>query len=129
MEELLIPLIQFLLEVLLEVFVNLPFEWPNLAARKNKRDEGFGYLFLMFLGGCLLAWISTFLFPKSLITSPALRIANLIVAPILSGVVAWLIARHRALSNAEVRPRRNYWRAFWFTLGMVLVRFAYTQRG
>lgn len=127
MEEMLTVIIQFVLELLLEVLANLPFDWPS---RKRSEPES-GNTLLHSLpwcgGGALLGGLSLLLLPHSLIRLPALRIANLLLAPPLSGAVSWWLTQQRSRGNANLLPRYHFWRAFSFTLGLVAVRFAYVS--
>ena len=59
----------------------------------------------------------------------ALRIANLVLAPVASAFISQAIARRRSRHNKFIIPRNHFWQAFWFTLGIVTVRFAYVVRG
>jgi hypothetical protein len=63
-----------------------------------------------------------------MISLSALRIANLVLAPITSAFISQAIARHRSKRNRFINPRNHFWQAFWFTLGIVTVRFAYAVR-
>jgi hypothetical protein len=57
-----------------------------------------------------------------------LRLANLPVAPLVSAYIAQAIARRRREANPLIAPRNHFWKAFWFTLGLVAIRFAYATR-
>ena len=128
MEEVLIVVLQFLFEFILEVLGNIPFDWPS----KNRRTpEPAGIVlrcFLWFCGGCVLAGMSLLVVGHTMIAFDVLRIANLVLAPLSSALVSQAIARRRARSNPFIVPRNHFWQAFWFTLGMVLIRFAYASR-
>ena len=128
MEELLIVIIQFLCEFILNVFCNIPFDWPS-RNRTSPEPEGI-YLvcFLWFCGGCLLAGISLIFVKNTIISVSVLRIANLALAPFASAFLSQAIAQHRAKNNLFITPRNHFWQAFWFTLGLTLIRFAYASR-
>jgi hypothetical protein len=57
-------------------------------------------------------------------------VTNLAAAPLSAAWLAQLIARRRqkTYTYRTVEPRSHYWRAFWFTLGLVAVRFAFATR-
>jgi hypothetical protein len=59
---------------------------------------------------------------------PALRIVNLVSAPVASAFISQAIARRRSRHNPFITPRNHFWQSFWFTLGIVAVRFAYAVR-
>ncbi len=127
MEELLIAIIQFVLELLLEVLANLPIDWPS---RKRSAPESANVAWRCLLwcgGGALLGGLSLLPLPHSLIQLPALRIANLVLAPPLSGALSWWLTQRHSRHNANLLPRYHFWRAFAFTLGLVAVRFAYVS--
>ena len=33
-----------------------------------------------------------------------------------------------AILSPQIVPRNHFWKAFWFTLGLVVIRFAYATR-
>ena len=91
----------------------------------DKTERGCAWVVLhTFLGG-LCGWISTLLFPKLVLAHAGLRIANLIVAPVLAGGVSALIAK-------LLRRRTDTWTPFWhgfaFALAFGLARFAFGTR-
>lgn len=125
MEEILVIIIQFLFEVILNSIMNIPFDWPS----KNRLTAEPGSIWLTcllwFLGASLLGWVSLIFFKHTLIAISGLRIANLILAPLLSAFISKVIASKRAENNQFIVPNNHYWQAFWFTLGFTMVRFAY----
>jgi hypothetical protein len=128
MEELLIVIIQFLFEFALNVLANIPFDWPS-RDRATPEPEGITLrCFLWFCGGCLIAGASLLIVKHTIIAISALRMANLVLAPIASAFLSQSIAGHRARDNPFIVPRNHFWQAFWFTLGLVLIRFAYASR-
>jgi hypothetical protein len=128
MEELLIVIIQFLFEFLFDVIGNIPFDWPSSNRTKPESDGIFFRCFLGFCGGCLLAGASLLVVKHTFISVSALRIANVALAPIASAFLSKAIASRRARANVFIVPRNHFWQAFWFTLGLVLIRFAYASR-
>jgi ABC-type Fe3+ transport system permease subunit len=64
----------------------------------------------------------------TVVSVSALRIANLVLAPVASAFLSEAIANHRAKENPFIIPRNHFWQALFFTLGLVLVRFAYASR-
>ncbi len=128
MEELLIIIFQFLFEFILNALSYMPFDWPS-RGRTTSEPEGVSALcILWFCGGCVLAWASLLVVNSTIISISALRITNLALAPIASAYISQTIASHRAQSNPFIIPRNHFWQAFWFTLGLVLIRFAYASR-
>jgi len=128
MEELLIVIVQFLFEFTLNVLGNIPFDWPSQDRTAPESEAVVFPRFLWFCGGCALAGISLLVAKHTLIALPALRIANLVAAPVTSAFISRAIAQHRALRNPFIIPGNHFWQAFFFTLGLALIRFAYASR-
>lgn len=128
MEELLVVVLQFLLEFILNVLANIPFDWPSRNRRTPEPESIWLRCFLWSCGGGLLAGVSLLVFKQTLISVPALRIANLVIAPVVSGFLSEAIAKRRASRNELIVPRNHFWQAFWFTLGLVIIRFTYATR-
>ena len=125
MEELIVVIIQFLFEFVLNVLLNIPFDWPSKNRTTPEPESIWAACFLWFLGASVLGWISLIFFKHTLITSSSLRIANLVLAPLVSAALSKAIAERRAKVNPFIESRNHYWQAFWFTLGFTMVRFAY----
>jgi hypothetical protein len=129
MEDLLIAILQFLFEFLIEIFTWTPFDWPSRSRSRPETETLTGNCFLWFVVGCGLACISMLFLKHTWISMSALRIANLVLAPVASAFISQAIARRRSRHNKFIIPRNHFWQAFWFTLGIVTVRFAYVVRG
>ena len=125
MEEILIVITQFLFEFTLDVLGSFPFDWPSRNRTKPESERVFLSRFIWFCGGCALAGVSLVVSKHSIIAIPALRIANLVLAPLVSAYLSQAIASYRAQENRFIIPRNHFWQAFSFTLGLVLIRFAY----
>lgn len=128
MEELLIIVLQFLFELALNVLANIPFDWPSRNRRRPEPERIGWWCVFWFIGGCVIGYISLFFLRQTLISVGALRMLNLLIAPLASASLSQAIARRRAQTNYNIVPRNHFWQAFWFTLGLVLVRFAYAAR-
>ena len=125
MEDLIVAILQGLFEFIIQVFSYAPLDWPFT----DRWPESLaGRCWLWFICGCSLAAISIFFLKYTWITHPALRIANLVLAPMTSAFISEAIARRRSRRNPSIVPRNHFWQSFWFTLGIVLVRFAYAVR-
>lgn len=125
MEEILIIIIQLLFEVIIESIVNIPFDWPSKNRVTPEPESVWLTNFLWFLGADFLGWISLLCLKHTLISLPSLRIANLVIAPFLSATISQSIANRRAKENNFIVPKNHYWKAYWFTLGFTMVRFAF----
>jgi len=128
MEELLIAIIQFLFEFTLDVLGSIPFDWPSRNRTTPEPKGVFLRRLLWFCGGCALASVSLLVVKHTVVSVSALRIANLVLAPVASAFLSEAIANHRAKENPFIIPRNHFWQALFFTLGLVLVRFAYASR-
>lgn len=126
MEDLLIAILQAVFEIGLEVLANIPFDWPSKKAFEPR------YLSLAcclwFAGGCLLGCVSILVLRHTWIRYSPLRIANLPLAPLMSAYLAQAVARRRREKAPWIVPRNHFWTVFWFTLGLVAIRFAYATR-
>ncbi len=127
MEELLGIILQLLFEFVLEVLANVPFDWLSRNRTTPESDNHVVKNFLWFGGGCVLAGLSLLVVGQSIITVPALRIVNLVLAPVVSAVLSEAIANRRARTNPFIIPRNHFWQAFWFTLGLTLIRFTFAS--
>jgi hypothetical protein len=127
-EDFIVILIQFIVEFVFNVLANLPFDWPSRNRDTPEPESMTGvYLLWLLLGGCLAA-ISLLVVPRTFIVLPALRMANLALAPTAAGLLSYFISRQRAERNPFIVPRHHGWQAFWFTLGLVAIRLAYAIR-
>ena len=128
MEGFLIGLLEILAELLVDVAVYWPFDW-TIRNKKTGEDLSLaGACTLLFLAAGAIAAVSLLIVPKAIISVGALRIANLVLAPVAAGAVFAWIARWRARRDDFVEPCVQFWHAFWFTLGWVLVRFVFVKR-
>jgi len=124
MEEILVAIFQFLLEVIGQALVNLPFSFCTYQDYPTGRA---GVTILAFLGGLLCGWILLIPFPGTSIHSPGLRIAALVASPLLAGIISHVVAELRAGLGHIVESRHHFWYAFTFTLGLSIIRFAYAH--
>jgi hypothetical protein len=95
------------------------------TSSSSKTDRGCGWVVLhLFLGG-LCGWISTLLFPKLILANAALRIANLIFAPLVAGGLSFVAAKMMKRKTETWTP---FWHGFAFALAFGLARFAFGHR-
>jgi hypothetical protein len=129
MEDLIVLVLQAFFEFVVGVLAYLPIDLiPYSWRREPDPDALAGYCLGWFIGGAVLAWLSLIVFHHTFIHQPSLRIANLALAPLASAFLAEALAKRRERSNPFVVPRNHFWQAFWFTLGLVAVRFAFAAR-
>jgi hypothetical protein len=90
----------------------------------SKREDGCAILGLHIFFGGGLGWLSTLIAPKLVLPYVALRIANLIVAPLVAGAVSYLIAS-RVLKDGKASGTGHFVHGFLFALMFGLARFAF----
>ena len=133
MEEIVALLIQLVLEVGLQIFGSIGFDFATESRRKHGKDgetqdhDGCGWLVVFAVFGAICGGISLIFAPNLLLPNLGLRVANLVVAPILAGGVSYLVAAFVWAPRGQSAAHHG-WRGFWFALAFGLVRFAYAGR-
>lgn len=124
MEEIAAVVLQVVFELGLQFFGAAGIDAVDVRS-KDRTERGCGWIVLHTFFGGLAGWISTLFFPKLVLVHVALRVANLIVAPLLAGGVSYLIAK-------QIRHQSDTWHPFWhgfaFALAFGLARFAFGDR-
>ena len=127
MEEILVLIVQFIIEVLLEFVVYLPFDLPLDRNRKTGARTGPGRIGIYILIGGVLGGLSVLIAPKFFIHSSAMRVVNLLVAPLVSGGLSYGLATWRRSRGAQTAPWTHLWTAFWFVLAFAAVRLVFAH--
>ena len=122
MEELLIMIVQFLVEVVAQVFFELPLDLLTSNTSEKTEVNILRGLLYIFLGGAA-GGLSLLFFPDSLIHNSWLRRANLIVAPLISYYISKRLSKRKENVDPIIQARL----AFIFTFSLVAVRLAYTH--
>jgi hypothetical protein len=126
MEELLILVIQFLIEVVGEALLSIPFDC-TCRVRDKPENPAVWPAFVLLVAGGLCGWVANRFVPP-LIHVPALSVLSLIASPLLAGGIGYRIARFQTQRrNPLIEPKRHFWYSFAFTLGLASVRFAYAR--
>jgi hypothetical protein len=117
--EILIPVVgefafDFLLRSLGEPFVS--------RERRNAVVAGLGY----FLIGLILGGLSLLIFPRSFVRSETFHGINLLITPLVSGLVMGAIGRWRERHGETILRLDSFVYGFVFAFAMALVRFVYT---
>lgn len=129
MEELLVVIAQFFLELLFDGLSFQPFDWvSDWLDIDDWLESPYALCAVFCILGVGVGWASLHFFPHTLLHHGWLRIANLGAAPLLSAYVGQGTARRRAANGSLVVPRERFWMAFWFSLGVTATRFAFAQR-
>lgn len=125
MEELLVIIIQFLIEVVGQALIQVPFDCGYRRHEKPESNVGVTAFLFLLVGG-LVGWMSVELVPGTLIHIPALRVANLVATPFVGGLIGYHIAKWQyETRNPDIVPKYHFWYAFFFTLALAAVRLAY----
>ncbi len=120
-------LVELVLEVLLQGGAELIIEVASHKRRKKhlppKPLHPFAQACLWLMAGLAVGGVSLWLFPHSFIQSPALRLANLVVTPLVLGALMALIGRKRLADGQELVSLDRFSNAALFALGMGFVRY------
>jgi hypothetical protein len=129
MEEIIFIILQFLGECLFEAVLSLIFspserKAQKLAAKRSESATSDGWYYARSAAiGVILAALSLIPFGNTVINRPLMRVVNLVAAPLLAAYLAESVAELRQKNSPDISPTREFWRAFAFTAGFVLVRF------
>ena len=119
---------ELFLQILAEIFCELGLRpFAEMFQRKQIRNPwlaSIGY----FLVGAAVGGISLLFFKSTLIQNPSLRIVNLIVTPVLAGLVMLSIGWLRQKRGQYLVRLDRFGYGFIFAFGMALVRFMYATR-
>jgi hypothetical protein len=127
--ELLIIIVQFVFELVLQLFFEGLVEVGAQKFSSKKREPMnpwlalIGYVFL----GAIIGGISVWIWPTSFIASQPLRVVNLLVTPLLAGGVMALIGAWRAKRGDPVLYIDRFAYGLVFAFSMALVRFFFTM--
>jgi hypothetical protein len=124
-------LLGFIVEILLPLIGEISFEFllrslgePFVAReRRNAFTAGVGY----FLLGLILGAASLLIFPRSFVRSERFHGINLLITPVVSGLVMAAIGRWREREGKTLLRLDSFVYGFVFALAMALVRFVYTS--
>lgn len=114
-------LIQLVLELLVELGVRA-VKHP-LSQTSNAWLTAFGYL----LCGALLGGVSVLILPHHFITTKALRVANIVLSPMVAGAAMSAMGAWRARRGQLLLAIDRFAYGYLFALGIALVRFWFAQ--
>jgi len=123
-EEFLVVLIQFVLDVLAQAAISIPFDF---CPRRDFPNSRVTYVILAVVGGGLCGAASLHFFPNSPLHYSWLRIASLAASPLIGGYFGYVVAEVRSGLGRELNSRDHFWYAFAFTLGLAVIRFEYAH--
>ena len=121
MEELFQAIFEFVFQAVLEIVVDAL--WEKSSRRTRLALE---IVICVALGG-LLGVVSSIVAPKSLVHALPLRIAYLVLAPILLGGVMSFIGRSRSRRGKRTGPLEKFGLGWLFAYSFALVRFFLTR--
>lgn len=129
MEEVLLIVLRLLFTILWGVLEGLSY-WPFDFGYERASDRLPRWLILLcyFLLGCGVGGISIVLMPHIWLPSSNLRVANLIVAPIIAGSIGVFSARHFYKGRSDVNPQDHFLPGFLFAFAVAAIRFVYIKR-
>ncbi|WHO37218.1 hypothetical protein PMI04_011605 [Sphingobium sp. AP49] len=121
--------LQFLGEILLQMVVELLVElgFHSLADTAKKPKNPVLSTIGFVLWGSMAGGLSLWIFPHSSISNPRLRALNLVIAPIVAGILMTLIGRFRDRRGQDLVSLDRFGYAFVFALSMSLVRFLWAS--
>ena len=116
---------EFLLQILFEGITDIGFGWFDKKATQAPRPilSALGFLLL----GTLAGGISLLIMPHSMLTTPSLRVINVIGTPLLVSSCMMVISNWRATKGREPFKLNRFSYAYCFAVAMALVRFAYAR--
>ncbi len=130
MEEILFIIISFVGQLLLESLLYFP--WDIFMVSYEKKREGdintFGWLFISLIIGIAVGAASVAILSSAVIPISWLRVINLIVAPFLAGAVALRMSKRRNQKGLTSNNKLHYLVSFFFTLGILGIRFVLTTK-
>jgi hypothetical protein len=124
---------EFLFQVVGEVLVQASFEllaefgFRSLADTVKRPRSPVLSTIGFVLWGAIAGGISLLFFPASPIDDPGLRLANLVITPMLVGVSMTMLGRLREKKGQQLLRLNRFGNAFIFAFSMALVRFAWAK--
>ena len=122
MEELVAVLFQVFFELAIQLFGSSGIWW---ATGNEKVDKGCAYFFLHSFAGGGLGWVSTIIAPHLVLPYAGLRIANLIVAPLVSGGISYGFARFANSRGQKWDPMAHFLHGAMFAFFFGAARFTF----
>jgi len=124
-------ILQFLGELLIQIIAEVVFELIGHRIKEplhrsrpvNSWLAATGY----FIFGAMAGGISLWLLPELFISAPWLRVANLILTPIASGLFMGLLGAWRTSKQQELIRLDKFAYGYCFAIAMALVRFIFGQ--
>jgi hypothetical protein len=117
---------EFLLQLVFEALLELGCHGVKESFRRpapNPWLAAVGY----FVFGAVAGWVSLWVWPASFMLSPAARLVNFVVTPVVLGGVMALLGAWRRRRGEEVFRIDRFFYGYLLALGMAAVRFRFTS--
>jgi hypothetical protein len=121
MEEFLAIAFQLFFEVVIQILGSPGISW----AGHSKWDRGCSVLAFHIGIGWLCGWISALIAPKLILPFAALRLANLLIAPLVAGAVSYGIAKLANAHGNNWSPTDHAFQGFGFAFFFGCARYAF----
>lgn len=121
MEEFLAIAFQLVFEVVIQMLGSPGISW----AGNSKWDRGWTVLTFHIVVGGLCGWLSTLIAPKLILPFAALRLANLLIAPLVAGAVSYGFAKLANAHGNDWSPTDHAIQGFGFAFFFGCARFAF----
>ena len=120
-------LLQIFLEFLLQIFIEMLFYlgWSSVAEEIERKPVRNPYLAFIGYGllGLVAGGLSLLVFPKLFVHHAALRVANLIITPVLVGFAMSAFGAWRECKGFTSIKVDGFAYGFIFAFGMALIRY------
>jgi hypothetical protein len=122
-------MIELILQLLGELLIQGVMELAgrSLVGVFSKRRNPFLATLGSFLWGVIAGGISLALMPAAFIGPPALKLLNLVLAPVAVGLVMAALGRLRARAGTPLALLDQFGYAFTFALAIALVRYIWAK--
>lgn len=125
--EILLAVLQFIAELLLQIFIEALAEfgvnWVRDAVRRERPLHPLVAAIAYAALGALAGWGSLLLFPSLFITSGVMRVVSLLVTPLLAGASMAALGEWRRRRNEEPVLLARFTYGFLFAFVMAAVRY------
>ena len=125
MEEIVVLIFQFVIEVGIQIFGGLGLDLAASRRSDDKSEAGCGWVVVFAVVGAIFGGLSLLVAPNLMLPNMGLRIGNLVVSPLIAGGVSYLVAKNMRSSGPA---DEHFWRGFLFAFAFGVVRFAYAHR-
>jgi len=127
--EIIFGLVQFVVECVLQIGIEVMFSQGARAVRTKKRSSAqpvnavtvVGYVLLGVVAGAISVWI----FPNHFVHAQWLQVLNVAVTPALAGIVMGAIGKWRGRHDQDIIGLEGFLCGYLFALALALVRFVF----